>query len=163
MWSEWSINCIIGHVTWLTRRPSPCAFGRRLAARVRAAAVDRRKRARAHPRKATLMTSHRLCLALSSVCLPARPNASYLCLPRTWKQNDYWNYNFIGTPIWRLHERGNRFLTKMIVECLAHVWCFFLFQIWRDISDRADCMIPRKLVKSRKYYSNKISIHTSPT
>lgn len=40
--------------------------------------VDRRKRARAHPRKATLMTSRRLCLALSSVCLPARPNASYL-------------------------------------------------------------------------------------
>ena len=30
--------------------------------------------------KATLMTSRRLCLALSSVCLPARPNASYLRL-----------------------------------------------------------------------------------
>ncbi|CAH2068128.1 unnamed protein product, partial [Iphiclides podalirius] len=59
-------------------RTTPVRSCRRSGGECATTAVDRRKRSRAHPRKATLMTSRRLCLALSSVCLPARPNASYL-------------------------------------------------------------------------------------
>lgn len=71
------------------KRVSQTAGGHRLRLVVlRAPAPPRGRRqaeaARAHPRKAMLMTSHRLCLALSNVCLPARPNASYLCLLRTY-------------------------------------------------------------------------------